>query len=80
MSGQITKVKNGSITLPKKLWKTWKGAEVFVFPNEDSLVVKKVEKPLSRLSDLASRISSPKMSQKEISKEVQSYRKNMKNK
>jgi len=76
MATQTTKVKNGIITLPKKLWKAWKKGEIFIFPNKDTLIIKKVQKPLSRLSNLASRISSPKMSQKEIEKEIQTYRKN----
>ena len=76
MTTSTTKVKNGTITLPKELRKTWKRAEVFVFSNKDTLIIKKAYKPLSRLSELASRISTPKMSCKEIEKEIQSYRKN----
>ena len=75
MTTQTTKVKNGTIVLPKELRKTWKRAEIFIFPNEDTLIIKKIQKPLPKLSDLASRISSPKMSQKEIEKEIQAYRK-----
>ena len=78
MTTQTAKVKNGEIriALPKKLRKTWKGADVFVFPAEDSLLLKRIQKPLAKLSDLASRISSSKMSQKEINKEIQAGRKN----
>ena len=75
MTTQTTKVKNGMIVLPKELRKAWKRVEVFIFPNEDTLIIKKIQKPLPKLSDLASRISSPKMSQKEIEKEIQAYRK-----
>lgn len=77
MTTQTTKIRNGKIsfTLPQKLQRAWRGAEVFVFPTEDSLILKRISKPLSRLSDLASRISSHKISQKEINKEIQSYRK-----
>lgn len=46
MTTKTTKVKNGTITLPKELWKAWKGAEVFIFPSEDTLIVKKIQKLL----------------------------------
>lgn len=75
MVTQTAKVKNGTIILPKKLRKAWQKAEVFIFPNPDTLIIKKIQKPLSRLSELPSRISSPKMSQKEIEKEIQACRK-----
>ena len=61
-----------TVTLPKE----WKGRKIFIKRYNDTIVIKKVEKPLSKLSDLASRISSLKMSQKEIKREIQSYRKN----
>ncbi len=76
MTTQTLKVENGRITLPKNLQKNWQKAEVFVFPNKDTIVIKKIQKPLFRLSGLTSRISSPKMTQKEIEKEIQVYRKN----
>ncbi|MGB2762585.1 MAG: hypothetical protein WBC21_03570 [Minisyncoccales bacterium] len=76
MVTQTVKIKNGTITLPEKIRKSWKGAEISIFPSKDTLIVKKIQKPLSKLSDLAQRISSPKMSQKEVEKEVQYYRKN----
>ena len=78
MTTQTIKVKNGEIkiALPKELRKSWKGADVFVFPTEDSLLLKVVQKRLAKLSDLASRISVSQMSQKEINEEIKSYRKN----
>ena len=76
MTTQTATIKDGKITLPEKLRKPWKKAKVFIFPSNDTLIVKKVQKPLSNLSDLASRISSPKISEREIKKEIQSYIKN----
>ena len=38
-------VKDGIITLPKKLKKAWGNTRVFVLPSEDTLYLKKVEKP-----------------------------------
>ena len=46
MTTKTTKVKNGTLTLPKELRKAWKEAEVFIFPSEDTLIVKKIQKPL----------------------------------
>lgn len=43
MITQTAKVKNGQIkiALPKELRRSWREAEVFVFPTEDTLIVKK---------------------------------------
>jgi virulence-associated protein VagC len=76
MVTQTATIKDGKIILPAKLRKPWKKAKVFIFPSDDTLIVKKAQKPLSNLSDLASRVSLPKMSKKEIEKEIQSFRKN----
>ena len=46
MTTQTAKVKNGTIVLPRELRKAWKMAEVFVFPSDDTLIIKKVQKPL----------------------------------
>lgn len=51
MITKTAKIRNGVITLPKKLQKPWKEAEVFVFPNEDTLIIKKIQEPLSELSN-----------------------------
>lgn len=46
----ITKVKNGSIVLPKILQKSWQGASVFIVPSNNSILIKKTSKPsLSQL-------------------------------
>lgn len=74
MTPQTTKVENGKIVLPKQLRKAWKEAKIFLFPNEDTLVVKRIRKPLAQLSELASRVSSTKLSRKEIEKEIQAFR------
>lgn len=78
MTTQTTKVKNGTITLPKEFRKAWKEADVFIFPNKDTLIIKKLQKPFPRLSEIASKVSSKKMSQKEIKKEIRAYRKKRK--
>jgi len=76
MNRQTAKVKNGVITLPKSISKSWEKAEVFVFSEKDTLVVKKIQEAPDKLSKLASKISSPKLSANEIEKEIQVFRKN----
>jgi len=43
MVAQITKVKNGNITLPKEFRKAWKGAEVFISGEKDTILIKRVK-------------------------------------
>jgi hypothetical protein len=74
MAQATAKVKNGSITLPDNLKKSWKGEEVFVFSNEDTVIFKKTLEPVGKLSDIAARISLPKLRQKEIDSEIKAYR------
>lgn len=76
MTAATAKVKNGTITLPKKNFKRPGRKQGFLFFFKDTLIVKKMQKPLSNLSAVAKRISLPKMSKKEIEKEIQNYRKN----
>lgn len=42
MVSQITRVKNGTIILPEKFRKNWKGAEVFITGEKDTLLIKRV--------------------------------------
>jgi len=42
----ITKIKNGKIVLPENLQKNWKERQVFLFPLKDTLIIKKIQKPL----------------------------------
>ena len=42
---KITRIKNGSIPLPKELQKKWRGAEVLIMPAADSVLIKKVSRP-----------------------------------
>lgn len=75
MTATTLKVKNGTITLPKALQKAWKQAEVMLFPSDDTLIVKKVQKPAGKLSGVARRVSSPPLSADELNKEIAAYRK-----
>lgn len=70
---QTTKIKDGKIILPKEIQRSWSREKAFVFSNKDTIVIKKIKKPLSPISNLASRVSSPKMTSEEIQKEIQDY-------
>ncbi len=45
METQITKIKNGSIQLPKELRSSWKGSKVWMDAVGDTLVVKRLTRP-----------------------------------
>lgn len=68
------KVKNGTIKLPKNVQKQWKRADVVLFPSHDTLVLKRLQKPLGKLSDIVGRISLPQMKTREIEREITAYR------
>lgn len=70
------KIKDGVITLPSQIRKSWSKANIFLMPDNDMLVIKKQEKNISQLSDFASQVFSKKMSLKEINKEIKNFRKN----
>lgn len=46
MATKTTKVKNGTITLPKELKKSWGGAEVYVNAGRDSIFIKRLQPPV----------------------------------
>ncbi len=46
MTTQTGKIKNGAIVLPRSLRKAWQKTDVLVFTADDTLIIKKVQKPL----------------------------------
>ena len=74
MTTQTTKVKNGALILPRDILKSWKKADVFVLPLPDTLIVKKLAKPSRKLSEIASVVKLPKLTSREIQKEIQAHR------
>jgi len=42
---QTTKIKNGTIILPKEFRKTWKEAEVLITGEKDTILIKRMEAP-----------------------------------
>lgn len=45
MTYTTTKIKNRTITLPKRLKKLFEGAEVIILPFQDGIYIKKISKP-----------------------------------
>lgn len=45
MVTQTTKVKNGTIILPKEFRKSWKEAEVFISGEKDTIIMKRIKAP-----------------------------------
>ena len=71
----MVKIKNGAIALPKQIQNAWnKEDEAMLFSSNTFVIVKKVEKAVARLSDIPEYISTPKMPQGEIAKEIRAYR------
>lgn len=74
MTSAIATIRDRATVLPKKLGKGWEQAKVYIFSTGDTLIWKKAEKSISKLSDIAARITAHKMSQKKIEAEIQAYR------
>jgi len=45
MTIQTTKIKNGTIILPKPFRETWKEGKVLIYPQKDKLIIEKQQKP-----------------------------------
>lgn len=73
----ITKTKDGGITLPKAIRKSWKGADIFVRASNDTIILKKVYQS-TRLFDSATikklKSAGRKISEKDIGKAVKTVR------
>jgi len=75
MTTQTTKIKNGTIVLPKELRKTWKNAQVIILLSKDSVYIKKLARPsLSELKPKLQKLGTL-ISQKEIDEAIKWARK-----
>lgn len=74
MRTKTAKVKNGVITLPKELRKTWGEAEVYVSAGRDSIFIKKFARP--SLSELRPKLKAlgKRISEKEIEEAIREVR------
>lgn len=71
----MVKIKNGAIALPKQIQNAWnKEDEALLFYSNTFVIVKKVKKAVSRLSDIPEHTPTPKMTQGAIAKEIRAYR------
>ena len=65
-------IQKGSILLPDTIKKNWKNEKVFLFPMEDTLIIKKIQKKPA--SQIAASVREPRMTEGAIEKEIMSYR------
>lgn len=49
----ITTIKDGTITLPREIQSSWKGAEVYIRVSDDTAILKKVYNPGKIFNDEA---------------------------
>lgn len=71
----ITKIKNGSISLPREIRKIWKGAEVVVLPSQDSMYIKRISRPsLAEMKPKLQKLGRL-VSQKDINEAIRQARK-----
>jgi len=75
MTTQTAKVINGTLTFPRDLKPQWDNAELLLIQTgDDTMIVKRMEKPLASLSEVAERVSAPAMTSEEIADEIAAYR------
>ena len=80
MKSMTTKVKNGSLELPKEIEQAWNNAEVFVIPSQDSLFVKRMSKSTLSLSHMLEKFrkaaKNTKLKKKDVEETIRSVRRN----
>ena len=75
MNSSILTIKNNAILLPTRFGKRWNNVEVAVIATEaDTLVLKRIRKPVGRLADIATHINFPHMSRSAVNREILVYR------
>lgn len=52
MRTRITRVKNGSIALPREIRKSWGNVDVLVSSTRDSLLIKRLAEPARSLTEM----------------------------
>lgn len=76
MINQTVKIDKGLLKLPKELSAPWEG-DVFVFPFDDTLVIKKTKSTKSRLSNIAKNDLNDRLTNRQINQEILAYRKSI---
>ena len=79
MATTITKVRNGTITLPKELRKTWKGAEIYIDAIGDTIFIKRLTRPgisfKEMLNEFRRAARKTKLSKKVVEKSLRDVKK-----
>lgn len=79
MNPQTTKVKNGKITLPRELRKSWEKADVFIEFSGDTIFIKRLSKPTLTLKEMMDKFRwaarKTSLSRKDVEKAIQEVRK-----
>lgn len=72
----ITKIKKNAVSLPRRLRKAWNEADVAVVaPSQgDTLILKRIRKPVQRLSEIAERNTLRPMNRQAVNREIAAYR------
>jgi len=81
MTTKTTKVKNGTITLPKGVRKAWKGAEVYLDVEGDTILIKRLSRPALTLKEMMDELREAarktKLSKKDVEEAIREVRKEM---
>lgn len=76
---QTTKVKNGTIVLPKKFQRIWQETDVFIEVSPDTIFVKRLTQPFLSLKEMMDEFrqaaQKTKLSRREVEKVIQRTRK-----
>jgi len=78
MGNATIKIKNDSIPLPSNLKKEWRGAEVYITGQEDTLSIKRLAKPAVSLGEMLSEFRKAarktKLSKREVTEAIAEVR------
>ena len=76
MTNKITKIKNGILTLPKELRKSWKEADIFVSGEKDTIFIKRLSKPSLSFKEMLDEFNAigKNISRKTLDKAIKSIR------
>lgn len=74
MISTITKIQNGTVKLPTPLSKKWQNVDIVVVPLKEAIILKRLNRPFGKLSDIALANDLPALSDSVIEKEIADYR------
>lgn len=78
MQTRITRVKNGSVALPREIRKSWGNADVLVSGTRDSVLIKRLAKPALGLKEIMSEFreaaQKTRLTRREVSNVIRTLR------